>query len=80
LEKLISDAQNNPKLSAAAKKKIIDPLEMLLDANAKARQSLISCGLGNIQKDLDKIKQKNGINQQGYDMIRTDINYLLINL
>jgi hypothetical protein len=41
LEKLISNTQNNQKLSAAAKKKIIDPLNKLLTANSNARQLLI---------------------------------------
>jgi hypothetical protein len=77
---LISDTQNNSKLSAAAKKKIIDPLNKLLAANSKTRQAAISCGLGDIQKALDKIKQKNGINQAGYDMIKADISYLISNL
>jgi hypothetical protein len=80
LEKLINDTQNSKKLSATAKKKIIDPLEKLLDANIKARQVLINRDLSDIQKALDKIKQKNGINQQGYDMIKADIDYLKSNL
>jgi hypothetical protein len=72
--------KNNQKLSAAAKKKIIDPLEKLLDANIKAAQVLINRDLSDLQKALDKIKQKNGINQQGYDMIKADTDYLKSNL
>ena len=80
LEKLINDTQNNKKLSAAAKKKIIEPLEKLLDANSNARQAVIKNVLGDFQKNLDKIKQKNGINQPGYDIIKADIDYLKNNL
>jgi hypothetical protein len=80
LEKLISNTQNNQKLNAAAKKKIIDPLNKLLAANSNARQMLIKNSLSDMQKNLDKIKAKKGINQTGYDMIKADINYLLSNL
>jgi len=80
LEKLISNTQNNQKLTAVAKKKIIDPLNKLLAANSNARQLLIKNSLSELQKNLDKIKARNGINQSGYDIIKADINYLIGNL
>jgi pimeloyl-ACP methyl ester carboxylesterase len=80
LEKLINDTQNNSKLSAAAKKKIIDPLNKLLTANSNVRLLLIKNSLSDLQKSLDKIKAKNGINQSGYDIIKADIYYLKNNL
>ncbi|MDD5527497.1 MAG: hypothetical protein PHO56_00785 [Patescibacteria group bacterium] len=77
---MVKEAENNQKINPTAKKKIIDALNKLLDKNSEAKQKAIVLNLDFILKTLDKIKEKNGINQAGYDMIKADINYLLSNL
>jgi pimeloyl-ACP methyl ester carboxylesterase len=80
MEKLIQQAQDNEKLKPKAKEKILQALNKRIEEIEQQRQKAIERNLDWLERKLDAIKRKGGINQQGYDIIISDINYLRNNL
>ncbi|MDD5031645.1 MAG: hypothetical protein PHR36_01205, partial [Patescibacteria group bacterium] len=79
-EKLIKRTEEDKKLNPKQKQKLIDQYNKKLENLKKNRVKAISRSLDLIEKLLNTAKRKNMINQQGYDIIVNDINYLKINL
>ncbi|MFH1583327.1 MAG: alpha/beta fold hydrolase, partial [Candidatus Falkowbacteria bacterium] len=79
-EKLIKKTEQDHKLSAKQKQKQIEQYNKKLAEPKKNRAKAIDKSLDLIVKLLNKAKDKNQINQRGYDIILSDINYLRINL
>ncbi|MEA3464025.1 MAG: hypothetical protein U9R14_03050 [Patescibacteria group bacterium] len=79
-EKLIQKIQNNKKLKPKIKQKILQRLNKRLDRIIKNKQKTIERSLNLLDRKLVRIKKNSRINQQGYDMIKSDINYLRKNL
>ena len=79
-EKLIKRTEEDRKLNPKQKQKLIDQYNKKLESLKKNRVKAISCSLDVIEKLLGTAKKRNMINQQGYDIIINDINYLRENL
>jgi len=79
-EKLIEKTQNDKKLTAKQKQKLIDQYNKKLNDLKKNRNKAIDRSLDAIVKLLNLVKKQNQINQTGYDVLINDINYLRINL
>ena len=80
LQKLIEKTQNNPNLKPKVKQKLIEQYNKKIATLIKNRQKAINLSLDLIKKLLNIAKKQNVINQQGYDIIINDINYLRENL
>ena len=80
LQDSIIKTQNNSNLTPEARQKLIDQYNKQINTLRISRQKLISTSLDLIVKSLDLIKKLKLINQVGYDIIISDINYLRINL
>jgi len=80
VEKLIKNKKDDPRLSAKERKKLVDQYKKMLEKIKEKRAKAISKSLDLISKLLDSAKKQNQINQSGYDIINSDINYLRINL
>ena len=79
-EKLIKKTQEDKKLTDKQKQKLIGQYNKKLAELKKDRAKAIDKNLDLIIRLLDKAKDKDQINQRGYDIIISDINYLRINL
>lgn len=79
-ERFIKRTRDNSKLTEEQKQKLIEKYNRKLAELKRNRQKAINRGLDLIAKLLDKAKAKGLINQAGYDIILSDINYLRINL
>ena len=79
-EKLIRKTQDDRKLNDKQKQKLIEQYNKKLAELKKDRAKAVGKSLDLIIKLLDKAKDKDQINQQGYDIIINDINYLRENL
>jgi len=77
---LIKKTEEDRKLNPKQKQKLIDQYNKKLENLKKNRAKVISHSLDIIEKLLNTAKKKNMINQQGYDIIINDINYLRENL
>ncbi|HDH07489.1 MAG TPA: hypothetical protein ENG89_00520 [Candidatus Moranbacteria bacterium] len=80
IEKLIRKIENNPKINPKKKEKILKRLNQKLEKVSEQRQRTINKRLGSLERILNRIKIKDGISEQGYDIIMSDINYLRNNL
>jgi len=78
--KSIEDIENNPKLSDKIKEKLVSALNKKLDKVEKNRQKAIKLDLNVFDRTLEKIKKFKYLNQDGYDIIKSDLEYLKINL
>lgn len=78
--KLIEKIQANSKLTDKQKQKLIDQYNKKLDILEKNKAKAIDRSLGIIVRLLDAAKRQNQLNQLGYDIIISDINYLRENL
>ena len=79
-EKLIRKTRDDWKLTDKQKQKLIEQYNKKLAELKKNRAKAINKSLDLIIKLLNKAKDKNRINQAGYDIIINDINYLRENL
>ncbi|MDD5071406.1 MAG: LamG domain-containing protein [Patescibacteria group bacterium] len=79
-EKLIEKTEKDKKLNPKQKQKLIDQYNKKLKDLKKNRDKAISRSLDLIEKLLNTAKKLNQINQQGYDIIINNINYLRENL
>jgi len=79
-EKLIKRTEEDRKLNPKQKQKLIDQYNKKLEGLKKNRVKAISRSLGIIEKLLNTAKKLDQINQQGYDIIINNINYLRENL
>jgi len=79
-EKLIKQTQDDTKLAEKQKQKLIDKYNRKLTDLKNGRTKAIDRSLNLIEKLLNQAKKQNQINQPGYDIILSDINYLKINL
>ena len=79
-QKLIEKMQNNPNLTLKKKQKLIEQYNKRIKLIEQHRQRAINRSLDVIKRLLDITKRQKVINQQGYDIIINDINYLRINL
>jgi len=77
---LIKKTEEDRKLNPKQKQKLIDQYNKKLENLKKNRAKVISHSLDIIEKLLNTAKKRNMINQQGYDIIINNINYLRINL
>ena len=77
---MIKKTEEDRKLNPKQKQKLIDQYNKKLENLKKNRAKVISHSLDIIEKLLNTAKKKNMINQQGYDIIINDINYLRENL
>ena len=77
---MIKKTEEDRKLNPKQKQKLIDQYNKKLENLKKNRIKAISRSLDIIEKLLNTAKKLNQINQQGYDIIINDINYLRINL
>lgn len=80
IEKLIQQAQDNEKLKPKAKEKILQALNKRIEEIAKQRQKAIERNLDWLERKLNAMETRGVINQNGYDVIISDINYLRNNL
>jgi hypothetical protein len=76
----IRKTEDNEKLKPEAKQKILDVLNQKLEKISENREKAISHNLDLLERRLNIMKNKNRINQNGYDIIIRDINSLKINL
>jgi len=72
--------QNNPNLTLKKKQKLIEQYNKRIKLIEQHRQRAINRSLDVIKRLLDITKRQKVINQQGYDIIINDINYLRENL
>lgn len=79
-ERLNRKTQDDTKLTDKQKQKIIEQYNKKLAELKKNRQKAINRSLDLIIKLLNKAKDKSLINQLGYDIIMSDVNYLRENL
>jgi triacylglycerol esterase/lipase EstA (alpha/beta hydrolase family) len=79
-EKLMEKTQNNPNLSDQQKQKLLEQYHKKLAELEQERARAIARSLEAITRLLDIAKRQNQLNQQGYDIMISDINYLRINL
>ena len=79
-ERLIKKTQDDRKLTEKQKQKLIEQYDKKLAKLAKDRLKALNKSLDAIAKLLNQAKKQNRINQAGYDIILSDINYLRINL
>jgi hypothetical protein len=79
-ERLIKKTRDDRKLTDEQKQKLIEQYNKKSAELKKDRAKAINKSLDLIIKLLDKAKDKDQINQQGYDIILSDINYLRENL
>jgi len=79
-EKLFRKTRDDKKLTAKQKQKLIEQYNKKLAELKKHRVKAINKSLDSIIKLLNKAKDKNRINQAGYGIILSDINYLRENL
>lgn len=80
IEKLIRKTQDDRRLTDRQKQKLIEQYNRKLDDLERNRAKAIDRSLDVIVKLLDAAKKQNQLNQQGYDIIISDINYLRENL
>ena len=80
LEELLEKIEDNSNIDAKKKKKILKRLNKKLEKIIERRQRTINRRLDLLERTLNRVKRKNKINEQGYDIIISDINYLRINL
>jgi len=80
MEKLIKKTEENDKINPKQKRKLLEQYNKKLADFKKNREKLIDKSLDVIGKLLNQAKRQKQINQQGYDMIISDINYLKENL
>jgi len=78
--KKIADTKNNTKLSAKEKDKAIANFNKDLAALNASRQGVIKLDLAIFEKTLNAAKKSNYLNQTGYDIIKSDLEYLKNNL
>ncbi|MDD5528269.1 MAG: hypothetical protein PHO56_04875 [Patescibacteria group bacterium] len=76
----IQEAKSNSKLSAKAKEKLIATLNKELAELKKNRSKIIKLDLAIFEKTLNEAKKSNYLNQAGYDIIKSDLEYLKNNL
>ena len=79
-ERLIKKTGEDSKLSPKQKQKLIEQYNKKLATLKKNRAKAIGRSLDLTEKLLNQAKKQKQINQQGYDIILSDINYLRINL
>lgn len=79
-EKLIRQTRDDTKLTDKQKQKLIEQYNRKLAELKINRAKAINRSLDLIVKLLDKAKDKNLLNPQGYDIIMSDVNYLRDNL
>ncbi|MBI2459554.1 MAG: hypothetical protein HYV53_03315, partial [Parcubacteria group bacterium] len=79
-EKLLKKTGADSQLTDQQKQKLIEQYTKKLADLKQNRAKAINKSLDLIIKLLNKAKDKNLINQQGYDIILSDVNYLKINL
>jgi len=79
-QKLIEKMQNNPNLTLKKKQKLIEQYNKRIKLIEQHRQRAINRSLDVIKRLVDIAKKQKVINQQGYDIIINDINYLRENL
>jgi len=79
-QKLIEKMQNNPNLMPKKKQKLIEQYNKRIKLIEQHRQRAINRSLDVIKRLVDIAKKQQVINQQGYDIIINDINYLRENL
>lgn len=79
-EKLIKKAEDDKKLNPKQKQKLIDQYNKKLKDLKKNRDKALDRSLDLIEKLLNTAKRLNQINQQGYNIILSNINYLRENL
>ena len=77
---MIKKTEEDRKLNPKQKQKLIDQYNKKLENLKKNRAKVISHSLDIIEKLLNTAKKLNQINQQGYDIIINNINYLRENL
>ncbi|MDD4901386.1 MAG: alpha/beta hydrolase [Patescibacteria group bacterium] len=80
IEKLIKKTQDDSKLTDEQKQKLIEQYNKRLDKLKENRAKAIDHSLGLIEKLLNTAKKQNQLNQAGYDIIISNINYLRENL
>jgi hypothetical protein len=78
--KKIEETNNNPKPSAKAKEKNIAALNNKLNELNKNRSSIIKLNLAIFEITLNDAKKSNYLNQVGYAIIKSDLDYLKNNL
>jgi triacylglycerol esterase/lipase EstA (alpha/beta hydrolase family) len=78
--KKIEDTKNNTKLSAKEKDKAIANFNKELAVLNASRQGAINLDLTIFEKTLNAAKKSNYLNQAGYDIIKSDLEYLKNNL
>ena len=79
-EKLIKQTGDDSKLTDKQKQKLIERYNRKIAELKKSRQKAINKSLDLIIRLLNRAKDKNLINQAGYDIILGDIGYLRENL
>jgi len=79
-ERLINKTRDDKKLTPKQKQKLIDQYNKKLVKLEKDRIKAINKSLDAIVRLLNKAKKQNRINQDGYDIILSDSNYLRNNL
>jgi len=80
IEKLKQTISDNTKIKEDNKQKLLDQFDNRLLKLEQQEDEFIEKSLANLEKDLSKFYSKEMINQQGYDIIISDINYLKNNL
>jgi triacylglycerol esterase/lipase EstA (alpha/beta hydrolase family) len=80
LIKQIIEIQNNPKLTAKAKERLVAELNKKIAELEKNRPKIIKLDLAIFEKTLETIKKSNYLNQAGYGIIKSDLEYLKNNL
>jgi pimeloyl-ACP methyl ester carboxylesterase len=80
INKMIEETKNNPKLNAKTKEKFIATWNKELIELDKNRQKTIKLDLAIFEKTLNETKKFNYLNQSGYAIIKSDLEYLKNNL
>ena len=79
-ERLIERTQNNPKLTDKQKQRLFERYNKKIAQLKKNRAKAIGRILDMIEKLLNTAKRQNQLNQPGYDIMISDVNYLKNNL
>ena len=79
-ERLINKTRDDSKLTPKQKQKLIEQYNKKIQNLKKIRAKAINRHLDLIEKSLNQAKKLKRINQAGYDIILSDINYLRENL
>jgi pimeloyl-ACP methyl ester carboxylesterase len=80
IEKLKQKISDNPKIKEKHKQKLLDQFDKRLQELEQQENKFIEKSLDKFKKALDEFYSKGMINQQGYDIIIDNINYLRENL